>query len=212
MSVRKLVIIILSIIVLGLLITFILVGKKDSQEETLRIPATNFTILEASDQTESTEHPAFITEVYEFIEIDGVNIALDADIEATSFTQSYTARKANDGDTSGASYWEGEADTYPCGLILDFEGMVNPHAIRLQLNPATVWGKRMQSFYIEYSTDGETYETLFEEDSYTFDPDFGNEVVLEFEAKELQYLRIMFTDNTGASAGQLAEISVYQLD
>lgn len=212
MAIRRNLIIVLSVILVGLLVVFFLLGDAQTSSGDLAIPKTELTVIEAMDQTESMAHPAFITEAYDFIEIEGDNIALEAVIEATSFTQSYTARKANDGDTSGASYWEGEADTYPCGLTLNFETTVTPHAIRLQLNPASVWGKRLQSYYIEYSVDGESYTTLFEETSYAFDPDYGNEVVLTFDAVSMQYLRIMFTENTGASAGQLAEISVYELN
>jgi len=170
---------------------------------------TEVTMIAAIDQTEIMEHPDFIKEVYVPIIPDGSNLALDGEVEASSFNQSFTPRKAIDGNADGASYWEAEGDSYPNEIVLDLLELSSIHAIKVRLNPAYIWGKRTQTFEVQVSVDGESYDILEEETIYTFDPDYGNEVLLEFEAISVQYIKLIFTDNTGANGAQVAELEVY---
>lgn len=45
-----------------------------------------------------------------------------------------------------------------------------------------------------------------------FDPKTGNQVVIDIDNVKMQYIRLTFTKNTGAVAGQIAELEVYTND
>ncbi len=165
-------------------------------------------LVESPAQDAPMEHPDFIKEPYVSQVPSGTNIALDGKVTVNSFVQSFTARKANDGKVAGPSYWESEG--FPGELTLDLEKEATIHGLRLRLNPDSVWGKREQAFEVAISSDGENYEILYESASYTFTPDEGNEVILEFDPVATQYIRLVFSENTGAGGGQLAEIEVFE--
>ena len=165
--------------------------------------------VETPDQTESQPNPAFAKEEYVSVLPEGTNIAPDGKADSNGFTQNYVPNKAVDGNTGGASYWEGTPDSYPNNLSVKFKETKTIHAIRVALNPDSIWGKRTQNFSILISKDGETYEPFIEEKTYEFDPDKGNETIIEFDDTEVMGVELEFTANTGAGAGQVAEFEIY---
>ncbi len=179
------------------------------QEVSRVMDSANLMIHEAIDQKASMEHPNFIKEPYVSAIPEGVNIALDGKVDASSFTDSFTPRKVNDGKTSGVSYWEGKADTFPNVLTIDLKKTATIHAIRICLNPMNVWGKRTQTFSVNKSGDGVNFEALIPIVQYTFDPDRGNEVMITFDPVEAQYVQLEFTENSGAGGAQVAEFEIY---
>lgn len=202
-KVRKIAILVLAV---AAIVSFL------SQKENLRQTAVtggSVTVVEAPEQTEAMEHEAFIAEEYVSVLPEGENLALEGKIESSSFQESFTPRKAIDGKTAGASYWEGEKDTYPNYLTVDLKEEKSFHAIRVCLNPDTLWGKRVQEFSVEISSDGENYTELIPSAAYEFSPDRNNEVILEFDETAAQYVQLKFTSNTGAGGGQVAEFEIY---
>lgn len=166
--------------------------------------------IKNSDSTTVMDHPQFVKEPYEPIALDGTNIALDAKADASSFQETYVPRKVIDGKAEGISYWEGAADSYPNKLILTWKEMHLCHAIKVCLCPNVAWSERVQSFSVEISRDGESFEELLPEKEYIFTPDTGNEVVLEFPEEQIMGIQLIFTENTGASGAQVAEFEVYE--
>jgi hypothetical protein len=172
------------------------------------IPAGNVTVVEAREQTEAEEHPAFIKEEYALKLPEGTNVALDKKIDASGYTQVYNAPKAVDGSVDGASYWEGKPG-YPNTLTVDLETPTKIHAVRIALNPKAIWGKRTQTVAVNISADGSTFTELVGAKQYTFDPDYGNEAQITFDETEARYVQLVFTENSGAGGGQVAEFEVY---
>lgn len=170
---------------------------------------TLFKIVEAPEQTKAMEHEAFILEEYVSVIPAGTNVALEGVIEANDSNAQYTAKKANDAKTAGSSYWEGAPNSYPAILTLDVTKQVNVHAVKICLNPDSIWGDRSQSFSVWISTDGTEFTELVSEKGYQFSPTTGNEVVIEFDPMECQYVQLQFTSNTGATGAQVAEFEVY---
>lgn len=196
------------ILAVGVCVVGILLGIEYSTAKNPGIPKDNVTQVKAPDQTESEEHPDFVKEVYVAEVPDGTNISPNASrVDANACTGSYVARNTVDGDLE--SYWEGEGNAYPNTLTYTFEEPVSIHAMRLLLNPDPIWGKRTQEFEIQISTDGENYETLVENQGYQFDPDTGNQVIVEFDAADIKGFQLVFNSNTGANAGQAAEVELY---
>lgn len=198
------------VLAVGVCVVGVLLGIEYTTAKNAGIPKDNVTQVQAPDQTESMEHPDFVKEEFVAEVPDGTNIAPNASkVDANACTGNYVARNTIDGDTDGASYWEGEGNNYPNTLTFTYDEPVSIHAMRLLLNPDPIWGKRTQEFEIQVSTDGENYETLVEKQGYEFDPDTGNQVIAEFEATDIKGIQLIFYSNTGANAGQAAEVELY---
>ena len=167
-------------------------------------------VMKNSDSNVAMDHPQFIKEPYEPVIPEGINIAPDGKVDASSFQETYVPRKAIDGKTKGISYWEGAEDTYPNRLILTWKEQHSCHAIKVCLCPDAAWSERIQNFSVEISRDGESFEELLPEKEYVFSPDTGNEIVLEFPEEQVMGIQLVFTENTGASGAQVAEFEVYE--
>lgn len=196
--------IILSVLTAGLWCIILCLWPQEGKRDYGKI-----TRIEAPERSESTEHPLFIKEVYEPVIPEGDNIAKDAKIEANDFNDVYTPRKVKDGNPNAQSYWEGASDAYPNILTASYEEPQTIHAIKLLLCPLSVWSTRTQTFSVEISEDGENFTEFLKSADYVFDPDKGNEVILEFEDITIKAIRLVFTANTGASGAQVAELEIY---
>lgn len=199
------------IIVLLLAVNIYLLGFAPGKikEPPKKMDAANVTVVSAPDQTESEEHPDFKKKEYTLVLPEGTNIALKKKVAASSFADVYTPRKVTDGVAVGVSYWEGKSD-YPNYLTVDLDSKQKFHAIRVTLSPMAIWGKRTQTFSVNLSDDGENFKPFIESKQYTFDPDTGNEVQLLFDDTEARYVQLVFTENSGAGGGQVAEFEIYQ--
>ncbi len=135
------------------------------------------------------------------------NLALGSPIVANNKIYDFVGSKAADGDIS--TYWEGAANKYPNTLQVDLVNSQKLDIAVLKLNPQKIWGKRVQTITVETSDNGTDFTTLIPESNYEFNPLTNkNTVVIKLDTKA-RYLRFVFTKNTGANAGQLAELEVY---
>lgn len=172
----------------------------------------NLTVVTAPDQEEAMENELFKVEEYVAPEIEGTNVALDGRADANGFTDVYRAPNAIDGSREAGAYWEGPKGEDAI-LTVNLKEAYNIHSIVVGLNPATIWGKRTQTFSISISDDGENFTDLVPSADYEFDPKTGNQVVIDnFDEVKTQYVRITITKNTGATSGQVAEFEVYTND
>ncbi len=136
------------------------------------------------------------------------NLALGAPVIVSSHIYDFTGRKCCDGDVT--TYWEGAADAWPGSVTLDLVSEKNLEVAVIKLNPKAVWGRRFQSLSVEASGDNTTWTTVIPEKAYEFDPaENQNAVVLPLDTVA-RYIRVTFTANTGATAGQAAEIELYE--
>ncbi len=138
----------------------------------------------------------------------GSNVSLYKPIVASSITQNYVAANANDGNAT--TYWEGASNTYPNTLTVDLGSSIFITRVVIRLNPATIWGTRTQTLSVSGSTDNVTYTTIVGPATYTFNPATNsNTVTINFTGTNRRYVRLNFTANSGATAGQVAEFEVY---
>ena len=138
---------------------------------------------------------------------DRKNLALGAPIVVNNKIYDFVGSKAADGDIN--TYWEGAANKYPNTLQIDLINSIKLDIAVLKLNPQKIWGKRVQTFSVETSDNGTDFTTLIPEADYEFNPvENKNTVVIKLNTKA-RYIRFSFTKNTGANAGQLAELEVY---
>ncbi|MEU7072429.1 discoidin domain-containing protein [Streptomyces narbonensis] len=136
----------------------------------------------------------------------GSNLSVGKPVEASSTTADFAAANANDNDT--ATYWEGAGGSYPQTLTVKLGANADLDRLVLKLNPAQAWQARTQTIEVlgrEQNATGFTSEIAAK--SYSFDPADGNTVTIPL-TERLADVRLRFTSNSGAPAGQLAEFQV----
>jgi hypothetical protein len=135
------------------------------------------------------------------------NLALGIEGVANNHILDFVATNAFDGDT--ASYWEGAANQYPNTLTVDLGKKVAVKEFVLKLNPRRLWAARTQTIEIQSSDNGSDFTTIVPKADYQFDPiDGGNLVTVPVKATA-EWFRLVFTANTEATAGQLAEWEIH---
>jgi hypothetical protein len=134
----------------------------------------------------------------------GSNLALHKPITASGYTFTYVPANANDDDVT--TYWEANAN--PATLTTQLGSNADLSSIVVRLNPDPAWGPRAQTFSVlgrEQSSS--SFTTIVASASYNFNPASGNSVTIPVSARVAD-VRLNFTGNTGAPAGQVAELQV----
>ncbi|MFI1978268.1 discoidin domain-containing protein [Streptomyces wedmorensis] len=136
----------------------------------------------------------------------GSDLAVAKPISASSTVHTFVAENANDNNT--ATYWEGAGGSYPQTLTVKLGANADLDRIVLRLNPDTAWATRSQTIEVLGREQNATaFTTLAAAKSHTFDPASGNTVTVPVSGRFAD-VRLTFTANTGAPAGQLADFQV----
>ncbi|MFI5963344.1 discoidin domain-containing protein [Streptomyces asoensis] len=134
----------------------------------------------------------------------GSDLAVGKPVEASSTVHTFVAENANDNST--ATYWEGAG--HPATLTVKLGADADITSLVLRLDPDTSWGPRTQTVEVlgrEQSASG--YTSLVAAQAYSFSPASGNFVTVPVTARVAD-VRLRFTANSGAPAGQVAEFQV----
>ena len=83
------------------------------------------------------------------------NLALNASVSASSYTQNYVPANAVDGNTS--TYWEGTNGTWPTTYTANLGADDSLSSVVLDLPPSSAWGTRTQTLSVLGSTNGSSY-------------------------------------------------------
>jgi len=136
------------------------------------------------------------------------NLALNAPITASSYTQTYVAANADDGNTS--TYWESAAGAYPATLTADLGTAHAIGSVVIDLPPSAAWSTRTQTLSVLGSTDDSTWTTLVGSATYTWNPSTGNTVTIALPSgADDRYVRLSITANSVQNAGQVSELEVF---
>jgi hypothetical protein len=134
----------------------------------------------------------------------GVNLAVGKPITASGSTQTFVATNANDDNL--ATYWEGDAN--PATLTVSLGANAAVTSVVVKLNPDSIWGLRTQTFQVfGREQDSSAFTSIAGSQQYNFTPSSGNLVTIPVTATAAD-VRLQFTANTGAPAGQVAELQV----
>lgn len=96
-------------------------------------------------------------------------------------------------------------------ITVDLEEPQKISGFGILLNPRQIWNARTQDVEVQTSDDGEEFTTLLPTQTVEFDPMTDNRCYLPLdESVQARYVRFVFTANSGADAGQAAEIEVYK--
>ncbi|MFI9122066.1 discoidin domain-containing protein [Streptomyces bikiniensis] len=136
----------------------------------------------------------------------GSDLAVGKPISASSTVHTFAAENANDNDVT--TYWEGAGGSYPQTLTVRLGADADLDRLVLGLNPSSAWTARSQTVEVlGREQDATAFTTLAAAKSLTFDPATGNSVTVPVSGRVAD-VRLRFTANSGAPAGQLAELRV----
>lgn len=167
----------------------------------------NVTLVTSPPQAEFEVHPEWTLPEPEEIDY-GENLALGKPITQNGSTQIYQCRNAVDGDRY--TYWEGAQEDYPNIITVDLEEAKSISGFGILLNPRQIWSARTQEVEIQISDDGDRFTTLLPKQTVEFDPLTDNRCYLPLEGQaSTRFVRFVFTANSGAKAGQAAEVEIY---
>ena len=202
--------------VLAVLLTVVILASAAATGYILREKSSrevinpNVTLVTAPEQEDFEVHPEWTLPEPEVIDY-GENLALGKKVTQNGSTQIYQCRNAVDGDRF--TYWEGLQDSYPNIITVDLERVQKISGFGILLNPRQIWSARTQEVEIQLSNDGEEFSAVIPAQTVEFDPMTDNRCYLPVEeSAEARYVRFVFTANSGAKAGQAAEIEVYRAE
>jgi F5/8 type C domain/Abnormal spindle-like microcephaly-assoc'd, ASPM-SPD-2-Hydin/Beta-galactosidase len=136
------------------------------------------------------------------------NLALNAAISASSYTQGYGPSNANDGNTS--TYWESTDGVWPSTLTVNLGATDSLSSVVVDLPPSSAWQTRTQTLSVLGSTNNSTWTTLVGSATYTFNPSTGNTVTINLPAgTSEQYVELSFTANSVQNGAQVSEFQVW---
>ncbi len=136
------------------------------------------------------------------------DLALNAAVSASSYTQTYVASNAVDGNTS--TYWEGTNGAWPTTFTVNLGASKSLGSIVLDLPPSSAWGTRTQTLSVLGSASGSSYSTLVSSATYTFNPSTGNTVTIPLPSGTTdQYVQLSFTANSVQNGAQISELDIY---
>ncbi|MEU8977282.1 discoidin domain-containing protein [Streptomyces sp. NPDC048309] len=137
---------------------------------------------------------------------DDANLAVGKPITASSTVYTFVAENANDDKTS--TYWEGGGGSYPNSLTVKLGANADVNTVVLKLNPDASWSTRTQKIQVLGREQKATsFTSLVDAKDYTFDPASGNTVRIAVSGR-IADVQLVFTANSGAPAGQVAEFQV----
>jgi hypothetical protein len=136
-----------------------------------------------------------------------VNLALNAPVSASGYTQTYVPGNAVDGDTS--SYWESVNASWPATFTVNLGASHSLSSVVLDLPPSTAWQTRTQTLSVLGSANGSSYTTLAGSATYTWNPSTGNTVTINLPSGTTdQYVQLSFTANSVQNGAQMSELQV----
>lgn len=135
------------------------------------------------------------------------DLARGKPIAASSVIHTYVAENANDGQTS--TYWEGAAGSYPNTLTVELGANADVDAVVVKLNPDAAWSPRTQKMQVlGREQKAADFTSLVAEKEYSFSPSGNQNTVTVPVSAKVADVRLRFTANSGATAGQVAEFQV----
>ncbi|MGY5035199.1 discoidin domain-containing protein [Streptomyces sp. 900116325] len=134
-----------------------------------------------------------------------VDLAAGRTLQASSYTETYVAANANDGNP--ATYWESRNGDLPQWIQADLGASVRVDRVVLRLPDG--WEPRTQTLKIQGSANGSDFTDLTPSKDYAFTPTGGETATVSFDATTTRYVRVLVSANTGRTAAQLSELEIY---
>ena len=136
------------------------------------------------------------------------DLALNAPVTASSYTQAYVPANAVDGNTS--TYWEAVNGAWPSTFTVNLGSEQALGSVTIDLPPSAAWSTRTQTLSVLGSANDTTFSTLVASATYTWNPSTGNTVTIPLPAGTSdQYVELSFTANSVQNGAQASEVLIY---
>ncbi len=136
------------------------------------------------------------------------NLALNAAVTASSYTQVYVPANVTDGNTS--TYWEANNGAWPSTITVNLGSAQTLGSITVDLPPSSAWSTRTQTLSVLGSTNGTSFTTLVPSATYTWNPSTGNTVTIPLPSGTSdQYIELSYTANNVQNGAQASEIEIF---
>ena len=136
------------------------------------------------------------------------DLALNAAVTASSYTQTYVPANAVDGNTS--TYWEATNGAWPSTITVNLGSSQTLGSITVDLPPPAAWSTRTQTLSVLGSTNGTSFSTLVASATYTWNPSTGNTVTIPLPSgTKDQYVELSYTANNVQNGAQASEIEIF---
>ena len=143
-----------------------------------------------------------------FATASATNLALNAPVTASSYTQGYVPANAVDGNTS--TYWEATNGAWPSTITVNLRSVQTVGSITIDLPPSTAWATRTQTLSVLGSANDSSFTTLVGSATYTWSPSTGNTVTIQLPSGTSdQYVELSLTANSVQNGAQASEILIY---
>ncbi|MFK3985742.1 CARDB domain-containing protein [Micromonospora sp. NPDC050397] len=136
--------------------------------------------------------------------VQRTDLALGKQATTSGSHGAYPASNVTDG--SQQTYWE-SSGALPQWVRIDLGNRFDVDQVVLRL-PNT-WEARTQTLSIQGSADGSSFSALSASAARAFSPSTANTVTVGLTAKQVRYIRVQVTANTGWNAAQLSQVEVY---
>ncbi len=104
------------------------------------------------------------------------DLALNAPVTASSYTQNYGPANVTDGNTS--TYWEANNGAWPSTITVNLGSNQTLGSLTIDLPPSSAWNTRTQTLSVLGSTNGTSFTTLVGSATYSWNPSTGNTVTI----------------------------------
>src|SRR5580693_478073 len=136
------------------------------------------------------------------------DLALNAAVTASSYTQTYVPANAVDGNTS--TYWEATNGAWPSTITVNLGSSQTLGSITVDLPPSSAWSTRTPTLSVLGSTNGTSFSTLVASATYTWNPSTGNTVTIPLPSGTTdQYVQLSYTANNVQNGAQASEILIF---
>ena len=136
------------------------------------------------------------------------DLALNAAVTASSYTQTYVPANVTDGNTS--TYWEANNGAWPSTITVNLGSEQTLGSITIDLPPSSAWSTRTQTLSVLGSTNGTSFSTLVASATYTWNPSTGNTVTIPLPSgTKDQYVELSYTANNVQNGAQASEIQIF---
>ena len=136
------------------------------------------------------------------------NLALNAPVTASSYTQVYVPANVTDGNTS--TYWEANNGAWPSTITVNLGSVQTLGSITVDLPPSSAWSTRTQTLSVLGSANGTSFSTLVASATYTWNPSTGNTVTIPLPSGTSdQYVELSYTANNVQNGAQASEIEIF---
>ncbi|MFI7364393.1 discoidin domain-containing protein [Streptomyces sp. NPDC050149] len=177
-----------------------------SNKVTISVPATRARFVRANITANSAAKNGQLAELEVRAAAESsVNLAAGRTLTASSYTETYIAAHANDGNAG--SYWESRNGALPQWIQADLGSSVRVDRVVLRLPDG--WETRSQTLKIQSSTNGTDFSDVTQPKAYTFSPTAGETATISFDATTTRYVRVLVSANSVQPGAQVSELEIY---